>query len=293
MSKQLAEIAKDAPIEIKLAELEMCPPNGIALAELYRELGFSSLLKELGAEAAAPVVPGDSESAVKADYAQLASAAEFREYLAKLPAKEPLAVWLNLETGERETEGFGTRIASIEVSSKAGEGRAVWMDEQGEALKALAPLLADSKRQKIVHDPKLFQLLTSRATGIRHATQLYSYLLRPTTANHNFADVVMRQFNAMMGGGPGERADYLQRLAPTLHAQVQEQKLETVYEEIDLPVAPVIAEGERIGVCVEPKELEKMSRSMEKEVRHLEKEIWQLAGSEFNVNSPTQLAEIL
>ncbi|OLB38138.1 MAG: DNA polymerase I [Acidobacteria bacterium 13_2_20CM_57_17] len=293
MSKQLAEIAKDAPIEIKLAELEMCPPNGIALTELYRELGFSSLLKELGAEAAAPVVPADSESAVKADYAQLASAAEFREYLAKLPAKEPLAVWLNLETGERETEGFGTRIASIEVSSKAGEGRAVWMDEQGEALKALAPLLADSKRQKIVHDPKLFQLLTSRATGIRHATQLYSYLLRPTTANHNFADVVMRQFNAMMGGGPGERADYLQRLAPTLHAQVQEQKLETVYEKIDLPLAPVIAEVERIGVRVDPKELEKMSRSMEKQVRHLEKEIWKLAGSEFNVNSPTQLAEIL
>ena len=293
MSKQLAEIAKDAPIEIKLAELEMCPPNGIALTELYRELGFSSLLKELGAEAAAPVVPADSESAVKADYAQLASAAEFREYLAKLPAKEPLAVWLNLETGERETEGFGTRIASIEVSSKAGEGRAVWMDEQGEALKALAPLLADSKRQKIVHDPKLFQLLTSRATGIRHATQLYSYLLRPTTANHNFADVVMRQFNAMMGGGPGERADYLQRLAPTLHAQVQEQKLETVYEKIDLPLAPVIAEVERIGVRVDPQELEKMSRSMEKQVRHLEKEIWKLAGSEFNVNSPTQLAEIL
>src|SRR5256714_5103129 len=82
MYKQLAEIAKDAPIEIKLAELEMCPPNGIALAELYRELGFSSLLKELGAEAAAPVVPVDSESAVKADYGQLASAAEIREYLA-------------------------------------------------------------------------------------------------------------------------------------------------------------------------------------------------------------------
>src|SRR5258707_10388965 len=50
---------------------------------------------------------------------------------------------------------------------------------------------------------------------------------------------------------------------------------------------------ERTGIRVDPKELEKMSRSMEKEVRRLEKEIWKLAGSEFNVNSPTQLAEIL
>ncbi len=293
MSKQLAEIAKDAPIELKLPELELRSPNGPALVELYRELGFNSLLKELGAEAVASSAPANSESAAKADYAQFASVAEFREYLAKIPAKQPVAIWLNLEAGERETEGFGTRIASIEVSSKAREGRSVWFDEKGEALKALAPLLADSKRPKIVHDPKLFQLLTGRAANIRHATQLYSYLLRPTTANHNFADAVMRQLNAMIGGGPGERADYLQRLAPALHSQVQEQKLEGICEKIDLPLAPVLADIERIGVRVDPKELGKMSQTMEKEVRRLEKEIWKLAGSEFNVNSPTQLAEIL
>ena len=295
LSKELAKISTHVPFEINLPALALREPDVSALATLYRELGFSSLLKELGTEAVAVPAPStaDSEPAVKADYAQIASAAEFHEYLAKLPPKEPLAIWLNLETGEREAEGFGTRIASIEVSSKAGEGRAVWMDEKGEALKALVPPLADSKRQKIVHDPKLFQLLTGRAVGIRHATQLYSYLLRPTTANHNFVDVVMRQFNAMLGGGAGERADYLQRLAPALEAQIQEQKLEAVYEKIDLPLAPVIAEMERTGIRVDPKELEKMSRSMEKEVRRLEKEIWKLAGSEFNVNSPTQLAEIL
>ena len=294
-SKQLAEIAKDAPVELQLAELELRPPNGAALAELYRELGFSSLLKDLGAEvvAASAPTPESSEPALKTDYAQFANVAEFREYLAKLPAKQPLAVWLSLEVGERETEGFGTRIASIEVSSKVGEGRSVWFDEKGEALKALFPVLADAKRPKIVHDPKLFHLLTGRAANIRHATQIYSYLLRPTTANHNFTDVVMRQFNVMMGGGPGERADYLQRLAPALHAQIEEQKLENVYEKIDLPLAAVIAEIERNGIRVDPNELDKMSRSMEKEVRRLEKEIWKMAGSEFNVNSPTQLAEIL
>jgi DNA polymerase-1 len=293
MSKQLATIATDVPMELDLDALQRREPDVAALATLYRELGFSSLLRELGSEAAASSAPVDSAPATKGEYAQFTSVAEFREYLAKLPAKQPLAIWLNLETGEREAEGFGTRVASIEVSSKAGEGCAAWFDEKGEALKALAPLLADSKRPKIVHDPKLFQLLTGRAANIQHATQLYSYLLRPTTANHNFADAVMRQFNAMMGGGPGERADYLQRLAPALHAQIKEQKLESVYEKIDLPLAQVLADMERAGVRVDPKELDKMSKSMEKEVRRLEKEIWKLSGSEFNVNSPTQLAEIL
>ncbi len=293
MSKQLATIATDAPIDVKPQELELRPPNGAALAELYRELGFNSLLKELGSEAVASSAPASSESAAQADYRQCASVAEFRKYVTELPRKEPLAIWLNLETGERESEGFGTHISSIEVSSKAGEGRSIWFDEKGEALKALAPLLTDSKRLKIVHDPKLFQLLTGRAANIRYATQLLSYLLRPTTANHNFTDVVMRQFNVMLGGGPGERADYLQRLVPVLHQQVSEQKLDGVYEMIDLPLAPVLADIERTGVRVDFQELGKMSQTMEKEIRRLEKEIWKLAGLEFNVNSPTQLAEIL
>jgi DNA polymerase-1 len=293
MSKQLATIATDLPLQLDLNALERREPDVAALGTLYRELGFNSLLKELSAEALASSAPASAEPSVKADYATFADVAEFRAYLGKLPSKQALAVWLNLELGERESEGFGTRIASIEVSTKAGEGRSVWMDEKGEALKALAPLLADAKRAKIVHDPKLFQLLTGRAANVKHATQLYSYLVRPTTANHNFADVVMRQFNTMLGGGPGERADYLQRLAPVLRAQIDEQELAGVYEKIDLPLAPVLADMERIGIRVAPKELDKMSTSMEKEVRRLEKEIWRLSGSEFNINSPAQLAEIL
>lgn len=293
LSKQLATISTDVPMKLDFEALERREPDLPALAALYRELGFSSLLKELGADAVRASTPSVSEEGEKADYGQLANAGELREYLAKLPAKQPLAVWLNLDLGQRESEGFGTRIAGIEVSAKAGEGRSVWADEKGEVLEALAPLLEDTKRPKIVHDPKIVSLLARETRNIQHATELYSYLLRPTTANHNFADVVMRQFNAMLGGGPGERADYLQRLAPLLHEQVQEQQLKEVYEKIDLPLAPVLAGMERTGIRVEPKELEKMSEAMDKEVRRLEKEIWKLAGLEFNVNSPPQLAEIL
>jgi DNA polymerase I len=167
------------------------------------------------------------------------------------------------------------------------------LDEKGGAVKALEPVLKDAKRAKIVHDAKLFQLLMGTTETIEHATLLYSYLLRPTTGKHNFEEVMFRQFNVPLGGGAGERADALQRLAPALRAQVEEKQLEAVYEKIDLPLAGVLAEMERTGVRVDPQVLAAMSESMEKEVRRLEKEIWQLAGMEFNVNSPLQLAEIL
>jgi DNA polymerase-1 len=302
MSKQLATINLDVPLDVDLEKLQVRAADPSALAELYRELGFNSLLKELLASGGPPTDGEDREKSgerqvasdeSKKDYAQFANVEEFKGYLKKLPAKAELAVWLNLEPGEREAEGFGTRVAGIEVSQKEGEGRAVWADEKGEAMKALAAALQEEKRRKIVHDPKLFQLLAGGAEKIEHATQLYSYLLRPTTANHNFADVIFRQFNVPIGGGAGERADYLQRLAPVLRKEVEAQGLDSVYEKIDLPLSGVLAEMERAGILVDPDALAKMSHSMGKEVRRLEKEIWKLAGSEFNVNSPTQLAEIL
>jgi len=302
MSKQLAAIETGVPLDLDLGKLQVREPDAVALAVLYRELGFNSLLRELLASGAAepageavlaPDAQAGAGSELAKDYLQFASVGEFREYLKKLPPKRSLAVWLNLETGEREAEGYGTRVSGIEVSSKPGEGRAVWVDEKGEALNALETALRDAQRPKIVHDPKLFQLLTSKAENIEHATQIYSYLLRPTTSKHDFAEVVFRQCNVPLGGGAGEHADYLQRVAPVLREQVDAQQLTEVYEKIDLPLAPVLAEMERIGIRVDPIALETMSKSMEKEVRRLEKEIWKLAGSEFNVNSPTQLAEIL
>jgi DNA polymerase I len=302
MSKQLATIDLDVPLEIDLEKLQVRTGDPAALADLYRELGFNSLLKELlagwvGSGVAESLTPEGAsykdDGAASRDYAQFANVEEFKEHLKKLPGKAELAVWLNLEAGEREAEGFGTRVAGIEVSQKEGEGRAVWADEKGEAMKALAAAVQDAKRRKIVHDPKLFQLLAGGAEKIEHATQLYSYLLRPTTANHNFADVIFRQFNMPIGGGAGERADWLQKLAPILRKEVNAEGLDGVYEKIDLPLSGVLAEMERTGILVDPDALAKMSHSMEKEVRRLEKDIWKLSGSEFNVNSPTQLAEIL
>src|SRR5258705_5908784 len=92
-------------------------------------------------------------------------------------------------------------------------------------MNALAEAVQNAKRRKIVHDPKLFQLLTGGGEKIEHATQLYSYLLRPTTANHNFADVIFRQFNAPIGGGAGGGAGDLQPLAAALREGVAAQGL--------------------------------------------------------------------
>src|SRR5271154_6039052 len=106
MSKQLAAIETDVPLNLDLERLRIQPPDPAALIELYRELGFNSLLKDLlanaanaqaqaGAQSAAEPSSNESAAAVKKDYLQFAEVTEFEAYLKKLPPKQALAVWLN------------------------------------------------------------------------------------------------------------------------------------------------------------------------------------------------------
>ena len=288
MSKQLAIIDVNAPVKLVLDDLRAIDPDVEALRALYAELGFTSLLRDLPAAAtAAPSAPGDS--------AALESPAALKKYLGGIQRGAETAIWLTLAEGEdeREEEGFGSKVAAVEISPKPGVSRTAELDAKGEMKAALAEFLRDPTRAKIVHDPKLVELLAGPVAGIRQATMLYSYLLRPTTAKHSLADAVLRQESVTLSGAPGEHAEHLQRLAPLLRKEVEAQGLAELYETIDLPLAPVLAAMERDGVRVDPKALDAMSKTMEREIRSLEKAIWKLAGTEFNVNSPQQLAEIL
>ncbi|HEX4076379.1 MAG TPA: DNA polymerase I, partial [Candidatus Acidoferrales bacterium] len=294
LSKQLATIPTDAPVPLSLDELRLRDPDAAALRALYGELGFTSLLKEIGTVA-------DTRPT---DYAALDSPAELRKFLEAIPRGEETALWLSLDSEEPDDEGFGTRVLSVEASSKEGSARFAANDAENTTLGAIEDWLVDEKRAKVVHDPKLLQLLAGGdpksqprgeeiVGGIRHATALYSYLIRPTTANHAFAEVVLRHLNQTLSGAPGERADFLLRLAPILRKEVEALGLADLYEKIDLPLAAVLARMEAAGVRVDQQELEKISAAAEKQIVEIEKSIFELAGFEFKVNSPQQLAEVL
>ena len=288
MSKQLAVIDTAAPVKLVLDDLRASDPDVEALRALYAELGFTSLLRDL------PAAPAESAARAAAiDSAALESPAALKKYLSGIPRGAETAVWLNLAEGEREEEGFGSQVAAVEISPKPGVSRTAALDAKGEMQATLAEILGDSARPKIVHDPKLFELLAGPVAGIRHATMLYSYLLRPTTSKHSLADTVLRQESVNLSGAPGEHAEHLQRLAPVLRKEIEAQGLAELYETIDLPLAPVLAAMERDGVRVDRKALDAMSKIMELEIREREKIIWDLAGMEFNISSPQQLAEVL
>ncbi len=114
LSKQLARIASDAPVELDWEALARREPDYSALRDLYADLGFTSLLKELPA--------ATTTSAVVTDYAALDSPAAVGEFLAAQPQDRPIAVWLTLDSGAREIEGYGARVAGFELSPGARRG---------------------------------------------------------------------------------------------------------------------------------------------------------------------------
>lgn len=304
LSKQLATIPTEAPVSLDLDSLKMGEPDSNALRALFSELGFTSLLRDL-----APAVSKQIEGTT---YTALESPEKLGFFLNEVSAGHGVAVWIELAPEKKEEPGYGTRAVAIELSGREGEAHHAKLDESGAALAAIQEWRSDAKRPKIVHDAKLFELLTAadgppqkktargnklvkpaRAAGVRDATELYSYLLRPTTANHEFPEAVLRHLNRTLSGAAGERADFLGRLATVLRAEVEKQGLLELYEKIDLPLAFVLARMERHGVRVDPDALVKISKRLEDALAALEKEIFSLAGAEFKISSPQQLAEIL
>jgi len=288
LSKQLATIATAIPVPLELERLRRAEPDYAALRGLYAELGFTSLLKELMAQG--PVVRLE-----KVEYETLGSAAELRAFVNSLSPGQAVAVWPVLQLAEGEEPGFDSRVVGLELSTATGTARVAQIPagQEHEVFAGLRSWLEEAARPKVTHDPKLLEMLLGPVRGIRDATMLYSYLLQPTTANHDFSEVVLRRLNVALSGAPGERADYLLRIAPLLRAEVEARGLLEVYEKIDLPLAPVLATMERRGVRVDPAALAELSAAMEEEARALERRIYELAGREFNVNSPQQLAEVL
>jgi DNA polymerase-1 len=261
LSKRLATIHTDVPVDVPLDALALREPDPDALRELYRTLEFSSLLRDL---APAPVAPQQH------DYQQLASKADLDAWLQALPADAPVAVAVG-EVMEQSVLGF---------SSKPGVARSLALDKIPE-------------RVSIGHDIKALIRRFGDASGLRHDVMLYGFLLAADPGSADLATLSERYLERPLDADPAAQADAILSLYQSLRAQVESRNLAELYETIDLPLIRVLARMEETGIRVDPEQLGHMSRRMEEEIARLSTGIYALAGKPFNISSPQQLGKIL
>ncbi|HLJ16260.1 MAG TPA: DNA polymerase I, partial [Bryobacteraceae bacterium] len=189
---------------------------------------------------------------------------------------------------------------SAAISGAAGSAIKVKLDS-GDAAASLRAALANAAIPKAIHDYKsALHVLEAQKKdrrieigNVQHDPMLYSYLLNPTYSSHSLAEVALRQLNLKLSGDLAEAADVTWRLAVQLHDDLEQAGLLKLYQEIDLPLVPVLARMEQAGVKIDTGALAAMSVELERESSAVAKEIYELAGVEFNIGSPKQLGEVL
>jgi len=308
-SKSMATIDTNVPVELDIEAMRAGEPDVDALRELFTTLEFTSLLKEL-----LPVV-----EVGEAQYSEANSAQDVESVLRAIVSGSALAVAVEQEQSggaavEEEIEEepqdaqmflVGASVVSpppapiarrVAISAGAGSASIVKLDA-GNAAVALRSALTNATVPKSVHDYKAaihaLDPLGINLEGVRHDPMLYSYLLDPTYSSHRLAEIALRRFNLKLSDELAESADITGRLSSALRTEVEQAGLTKLYEEMDLPLVPVLARMEQAGVKIDTAALAQMSSELEREIAIKAKEIYEAAGMEFNVGSPKQLGDVL
>ncbi len=271
LSKQLATIQTNVPIEWDLAALRAQPPDNSRLKALYKELEFFSLLKDL---------PPEDDSATR-DYGTLNDAAAISEWLNKRPAEAPIAIALDL------TNAFAG------LSYGIGQGRAIPFS----LLDELRPLIESESIPKAVHDAKAFLVaaagLGMEPRNIAEDAMLYAFLLSAEPGGCSPESLAERFLDRKLNAAAEQQAECTLAVLEILRPQIDQQELRGVYEQIDLPLAPVLAQLELNGIRVDTDVLAELSVRLTERIDRIAQQIYELARHPFNINSPQQLGKIL
>ncbi|PJC48553.1 MAG: DNA polymerase I, partial [Candidatus Omnitrophica bacterium CG_4_9_14_0_2_um_filter_42_8] len=309
MSKELATVDTDVPIEIDIENMRVKCPDLEKLLEFFKELEFKNFAREIASS--------NSDVHKEACYKTIRSQADFKDFIKELKRKSEFV--LDIETTSEQP--MKAALVGISFCWKEGEAYYVALSNISEALKELKPILEDEKIKKIGQNIKYDKLVLSNygieLRGITHDTMIASYLLNPSRMSHGLDDLAFEYLDHKMTPisellGTGQKrvtmdmvdvekvsmyscadSDVTLRLKNMFEKELLKKELDLLFNDIELPLVDVLSDMEKSGVKIDVDFLEETSLEMEKELSGLIKDIYGIAGEEFNINSPKQLSKIL
>lgn len=275
MSYTLATISREAPVELKPEDASWSRDFGPELYAVLDRLGFRRFIEKWGL-APAPEAVQEAESRAMPELSALTA----QEAEARIRAAETLGLALP-----------GDDLDSLSLC----DGEAIFTlnwGELGEDYNRLLRLVFSPEVKKSAHGVKdLMGLALAEGLGTEgfvFDTELAAYVLDPTESGYDLGKLTKRYLGAEL---PEARAA-LELMAP-MRAKLAENGAEKLYFDIELPLCQVLAEMELAGFLVDRKALADFGESLTAGIDALQRGIWELAGHEFNINSPKQLGEVL
>jgi DNA polymerase-1 len=317
LSRDLAILHTDVPIELSYEALKPKDPDNHALLNILRELEFTSLLKYVTQQ----------EPQKKGSYKTILEEKDFKELLRVLSAAPEFCFdteTTSLDAMQAELVGISFAVEPYHAFYIPLCHRYLDAPKQIDVKQALAelkPILENASIKKIGQNIKYDLLVLSHygieVKGISFDTMIASYLLNPGKTSHGMDALALEYLNyktitysEVTGTGKkqigfdavdchtatrysGEDADITLRLKLMLAPLLAEQNLEKLFRDMEMPLMEVLADMERVGVKIDAEFLKKISVKLGADMGTTEKTIFELAGTQFNINSPKQLAEIL
>jgi DNA polymerase I len=311
-SRELARIRCDLEVPWKLEEIKTRPPDRAAAYELFHELEFVNLTKDYAD--AAVQRPASAEAA--RNYKIVQTKSDLDDVVRTLFDAEHVGVAVADSTpaGTGEQECFTELQATRGIAFSTNPGVAAYVDLEkfsggmDTALNALRDVLSNGLIEKSIHDVKravgLLDRFNITLEGVKDDTYIAAYLLDPARTKYELNDLAREALNVEHSSTPAANwpdtawqtvlaADLTAQTAHVLHNRILEKNLETIYSEVELPLAPLLYRMERAGLKVDPKVLADLSSYIGQELHKLTVQIYQLAGREFNIGSPKQVGEVL
>ena len=276
LSRELATVSTRVPIALDLDTFRHRDPDWERLRKLWTDLEMHSLVRQL---------PGPAVDAPVEDVPVLESPDALAGFVAAVPAGEAIAIdW----AGEGAPPDPAVTTLGL-FHPAAGSAR---LGRVGpEALGALGA------HRLVGHDVKHvleWALANGLAAPEVEDTAVAGYLINPARSSYRLEEMSAE----MLGEGPGlapagTRARWVWRLWERQRESLAAAGLSALYQDIERPLLPILGVMERHGIRVDPDRLTEFSKELEKSLDALTREIHSLAGEEFNLGSPKQLATIL
>lgn len=327
MSYELATIKKDLELEYSVDELAPSEPDSEGLLAIFTELEFRPWVNEINSDAPADSNEGPLTPTLVTEYETVFDEAQLDIWLEKLARADAFA----FDTETTSIDYMEAKLVGLSFCCEAGKAAYVPMAHNYEGapvqlamelvLSKIRPLLENPEKTIIGQNLKYdISVMARHGVSIKAKiidTMLESYVLNSVASRHNMDDLALNylglstvHFEDIAGKGAkqltfnqieldkaghyaAEDADITFRLHQVLWPRLQaEGRLASVYQDIEIPLVPILSEVERGGVLLDEEQLKLQSRELEKRLHELEQEAYGLAGEEFNLGSPKQLQQI-
>lgn len=289
-SKKLVTIDTNVPIHCGWESMAFRPPDIAKLRSLLSELGFQSMLKELKDKnkSTQPTV-----LSTPVNFKPITAPLQIGQWVQEIRGAKFLFCWLDTDPDNSPR----TTVHSMTVIGKDSGWMAQFNKHDRLKLTDFREFWEDPSITKVFYDAKL-AYLTLRHQGLRLQGLggdpiLISYLMQPNRSNHHLNEIAFTLFQAEAATEPNGRCALVRTIFHHLQPQLKESALEKTYKDIDLPLVEVLAELEWNGIRIDSEALVRMSSDFQHKTNDLAKKIYELAGMEFNLNSPKQLGEVL